>query len=287
MKNFLVTILTTALIAATVISSCDKNEDSGLAESNSKNVKFGSETAQSMDVYLPQGRTTSNTKVIVFIHGGSWSGGDKSDFDTDIPSIRSQLKDYAIFNINYRLANNGQNRYPAQMEDVQKAIEFITSKGDEYKIDPKKIALVGVSAGAHMALLYAYKFDPDKSIKAVVDLFGPTNLTTLYTDHPVPAASQPVLVNFLGATPTTNSAKYFEASPINFVTSQSPPTLILHGDADYIVPLSQSTTLRNALLAAGAKVEIHTYVGEGHGWFGSTLTDTYNRTISFVKANVQ
>lgn len=284
MMKYRVLLFSTALLVGSVFTSC--NKESGTAESVMKNVKFGSDAAQAMDIYLPAGRTSTNTKVIVFIHGGSWSGGDKADFDVNINAIRPQLTDYAIFNINYRLANI-QNQHPAQMEDVQSALDFISAKAAEYKVNANKIALVGASAGAHLALLHAYKNSRNGSIKAVVDLFGPTNLTTLYTNHPVPAASQPVLVNFLGTTPSANPSKYADASPVNFVSAQSPPTLILHGDADFIVPISQSSTLRVALLGVGAKVEMHSYIGEGHGWFGNTLTDTYNRTIAFVKANVQ
>ena len=281
MMKYRVLLFSTALLVGSVFTSC--NKESGTAESVMKNVKFGSDAAQAMDVYLPAGRTSTNTKVIVFIHGGSWSGGDKADFDVNINAIRPQLTDYAIFNINYRLANI-QNQHPAQMEDVQSALDFISAKAAEYKVNANKIALIGASAGAHLALLHAYKNSRNGSIKAVVDLFGPTNLTTLYTN---PAASQPVLVNFLGTTPSANPSKYADASPVNFVSAQSPPTLILHGDADFIVPISQSSTLRVALLGVGAKVEMHSYINEGHGWFGNTLTDTYNRTIAFVKANVQ
>ena len=284
MMKYHVLLFSTALLVGSVFTSC--NKESGTAESVMKNVKFGSDAAQAMDVYLPAGRTSTNTKVIVFIHGGSWSGGDKADFDVNINAIRPQLTDYAIFNINYRLANI-QNQHPAQMEDVQSALDFISAKAAEYKVNANKIALIGASAGAHLALLHAYKNSRNGSIKAVVDLFGPTNLTTLYTNHPVPAVSQPVLVNFLGTTPSANPSKYADASPVNFVSAQSPPTLILHGDADFIVPISQSSTLRVALLGVGAKVEMHSYINEGHGWFGNTLTDTYNRTIAFVKANVQ
>ncbi len=287
MKKYLVGLFAFAMLSSTVLTSCKKTEDAALGVLETKNLKYGTDAAQSIDVYLPKGRTTANTKVILFIHGGSWSGGDKADFDDNIAAIKNDLSDYAIFNMNYRLAGSGQNQYPVQMADIQSAINFINSKAGEYNINPKKIALVGASAGAHLALLYAYKFDPDRSVKAVVDLFGPTNLTTLYNNHPFPAVSQPVLVNFLGATPVTNAAKYFEASPINYVTAQSPPTLILHGDADAIVPIAQSATLRIVLLSAAVKVDMFTYVGEGHGWFGANMTDTYARTIAFVKANVK
>ncbi len=278
------------IIITLLFISCHK-PNSGLSneelpQKDMMNVSYGSNAAQIMDTYLPAGRDTVNTKVLFFIHGGSWSAGDKSDFDSAITSIRKGLTDYAIFNINYRLAANGLNRFRAQMEDIQSAINYIESNAGNYKINTSKAVLVGASAGAHLALLQAYKNNGNGKIKAVIDLFGPTDLTTLYNNHPVPAASQPVLVNFLGATPATNAALYQQASPINFVNVQTVPTLIFHGDADFIVPISQSTTLKTKLEAAGVKVSMTTYPAEGHGWYGASLADTIQKTVAFIKQNV-
>jgi len=275
----------TTLLCSSIMLSCKKAKEE--QQLDMKNESYGANAAQTLDIYLPENRDTINTKTIVFVHGGSWSSGDKSEFDSAIASIRPKLQDYAFFTINYRLANNGTNRFPAQMEDIQSAINFITSKASTYKINPNKIVMVGASAGAHLALLHAYKNNSDGRIKAVVDLFGPTDLVTLYNNHPIPAASQPILVNFLGATPVTNAELYRQASPINFVNTQTVPTIIFHGDADYIVPVSQSTALKNKLQAAGVKVEMNVYVGESHGWYGSNLLDTYAKTIAFIQQNVK
>jgi acetyl esterase/lipase len=282
-KGFILSVM-----FSTIISSCQKTPSSQeVQQKDMKNETYGTNSAQKIDVYLPAERDTINTKVILFIHGGSWSGGDKNEFDSAIAAIRTRLPDYAMFSMNYRLAGNAQNRFPSQMQDIDSAIDFITNNARTYKINPTKIALVGASAGAHLALLQAYKNNADGRIKAVVDLFGPTDLVSLYNDHPVPAASQPVLVNFLGATPATNPTLYRDASPINFVTTHTVPTLIFHGDADYIVPSAQSIALKNKLLAANVKVEMTLYNGESHGWYGSNLLDTYAKTIAFIQQNVK
>ncbi len=284
MKSFAVTLLFISMFS-TMTTSCKK--ETSLAQQDYMNVAYGTDAAQKMDVYLPPGRTATNTKVIVFVHGGSWNAGDKADFNEGIAAIRSSLNDYAIFNINYRLAANAATRFPAQLNDIKSAIDFITTKGSEYNVNTNKIILIGASAGANLALLHAYKNNNDGRIKAVIDLFGPTELVDMYNNHPFPQAAQPLLQNFLGGTPTTNAAAYVAASPINFVNGQSVPTQIFHGMLDAVVPIAQSTALKNRLQAANVKVEMVVYQNEGHGWYGTNLLDTYAKATAFIKQNVQ
>lgn len=288
--KFSVLLLFIGILSSTYIG-CRKGDgesvtkDTILTPLDLKKVSYGSDSAQNMDVYLPSGRDTSTTKVVIFIHGGSWSSGDKSEFNEAITAIRTQLPDYALFNINYRLANNNKNKFPAAIDDVQSAINFIVTKAGEYTVNANKICLIGASAGAHLALLYSYKNNSDKRVKAVIDLFGPTDLTDLYNNHPVPAASRPVLVNFFGTTPVGNKELYLSANPISFVTT-AVPTKIFHGTADIVVPIDQSNRLKTALQANNIKVEMTSYSGEGHGWYGANLLDTYAQAVKFIKENV-
>lgn len=286
--NFTVFSLSLIIFLSAGGTGCQKTENSqtNLAQLDMTNVSYGSDSANNIDVYLPAGRDTANTKVLLFIHGGSWSGGNKSEFANAIPALRPKLQDFAIFNMDYRLAHNDSTRFPAQITDLQAALNFIQSKAGEYKINANKIGLVGASAGAHLALLEAYKNNANGKIKAVVDLFGPADLTDLYNNHPIPAQARPVIVNFLGATPATNPNIYLQASPVNFVNAQSVPTKIFHGTDDIVVPLAQSTALKAKLEANKVKVDMTIYSGEGHGWQGNNLLDTYQKTIDFIKENV-
>jgi acetyl esterase/lipase len=285
--NFSAVTILCGLFFSASFAACNKDQDTKeVVQTDIKNVSYGSDTAQRMDVYLPAGRSTDSTNVILFIHGGSWSGGDKSEFDEAILAIRNQLPGFAMFNMNYRLVRPGANRFPTQMDDIKSALAFINSKSEDYKINTGKIVLVGASAGAHLALLQAYRYNTDGKIKAVIDLFGPTDLKDLYNNHPVPAASQAVLVGLLGATPVTNPGIYTEASPINYVTRTTIPTKIFHGSDDIVVPISQSNALKAKLEANNVKVDMTTYVREGHGWYGVSLLDTYAKTIKFIKENV-
>jgi len=278
------------IAVASLGSSCKKNNDDNPQSTDTvmKDVPYASiSSLQKMDVYLPATRNTTDTKIIVFIHGGGWNAGDKTDFDEAINTMWPSLKEYAIFNINYRLADGGANANPAQINDVTAAIDFITAKADEYKINTNAIGLVGASAGAHLALLKAYKLNTNNKIKAVIDLFGPTDLTWMYNNHPLPMYAQPQIANFIGGTPATKPAAYAEASPLNYVSATSPATQIFHGTADPVVPISESQRLNTKLQTFGVTHEYITYAGEQHGWAGANLTDTYTKAGAFVKLYVK
>ena len=290
--NFAAISFLIGLFFSSAITSCNKGnksnetKDTAVVKLDMKNVAYGSDSAQKLDVYLPANRDEANTKVILFIHGGSWIGGDKSEFNDAIASIHPKLAGYAIFNMNYRLVNNSANGLPDQMSDIKDALNFIESKAEEYKINANKICLVGASAGAHLALLHAYKNNSEGKIKAVVDLFGPTDLRDLYSNHPVPQQVRYVLTSLLGKSPAANATLYQQSSPINFVNTQTVPTCIFHGSNDMIVPISQSNMLKAKLLANNVKVEMTAYAAEGHGWYGKNLSDTYAKTVQFIKENV-
>ncbi|HAI85059.1 MAG TPA: esterase [Chitinophagaceae bacterium] len=268
-------------------SSCSKSTDNTsngeLPAQTLIDVAYGSDPLQKMDIYLPQGRTTANTKVAVLIHGGAWLAGDKADFNNDIPTLRAQLPDYAFFNINYRLATlQGANRWPTQLNDVNAAYQFLKNKFNEYQVNGDKTIVLGASAGAQLALMQAYQNNSDNKIKVVVDLFGPTDLTDLYNNPPDPQYPN-LLQIFMSGTPTSNTANYNSASPIRFVNNQVPPTIIFHGTNDNVVPIRQSDSLHARLQRANVITQYTRYNGEAHGWSGNNLVDTYNKSVAFIK----
>ena len=279
MRNYLF-----LLLIITFISSCKK--DDGTEQDMSVtmlNVSYGTNAQQKMDVYLPANRSTANTKVIIMIHGGGWNTGDKADFNEYVDSLNKREPSYAIFNINYRLANT-PDLFPAQEQDVKAAVEFIYNKRQEYKVSDKFV-LVGASAGAHLALLQGYKNATPVKPKAIINFFGPTDLVALYNNPPNPFV-QPTLLSVTGGTPTTNNTIYIQSSPINFVSSQSPPTMILQGGIDIVVSPSQSVSLDTKLFISGVTHQYVFYPTEGHGWVGTNLTDSFNKIQAFLAANV-
>ena len=259
--------------------------DQSLPEQNLADASYGTDAAQRMDIYLPAGRTTAATKAIIIVHGGAWISGDKTEMNQFIPVIKKELPDYAVFNINYRLgALPTTNPFPTQENDVKAAVDFIVNKSSDYKFNTGKVVLLGASAGGQLALLQAYKQTAPK-VKAVVSLFGPTDIPALYNFYPAGSVSQLALQLLLGGSPTGNAGLYQSSSPINFVTAQTPPTLLLHGTADDIVPVAQSTALKTKLETAGVYVKMVSYPNAGHGdWNDATFANAYSEIVSFLTA---
>jgi len=274
--------------SAVVFISCKKNDvnnNNSLPAQTITNISYGTDAAQKMDLYLPAGRTDDSTKLIVLVHGGAWTIGDKSDFSSYISTLQKRLPGYTIANINYRLATTTTNHFPTQENDMKSAIDFLVSKSSTYHYS-QKIVLLGASAGAHMALLQAYKY-PAPKILAVVDFFGPTDMTGLYNFYASNPADQLAFQILMNGTPTSNSSLYSQSSPINFVTSQSSPTIIFHGSIDDVVPVDQSTSLKNKLASVGVATEMTVYPNLGHDvWPAATMDDAFAKIETFIKANV-
>jgi acetyl esterase/lipase len=269
-----------------LFSSCQKEEGGNgeVVSVTMLNVPYGSNAQQKMDIYLPAGRSTTTTKVIIMIHGGGWSTGDKTDFNQYIDSLKKREPGYAIFNINYRLAN-APDLFPAQENDVKAAIEFIYNKRTEYPISDKFV-LLGASAGGHLALLQGYRHTAPVKVKAIIDFFGPTDLTDMFNNPANPLVPL-LLAGVTGGTPTTQSLIYQTSNPLNYINGQSSPTLIMHGGIDIVVSPSQSILLKNKLQTNSVVHQYIFYPTEGHGWVGANLTDSFNKIQAFLAANVQ
>lgn len=248
------------------------------------NVSYGTDSMQRMDVYLPANRSADSTNVLVLIHGGGWVYGDKSEFVNAIPVLQKKLPHYAIVNANYRLANQVTNHFPTQESDIQTALQRIVNASVEYGLS-KNIVLLGASAGAHLALLQAYKYNTPVVPKAVISFFGPTDMTAMYNGQSNAYYKMGMQV-LIGGTPVTKPDVFQQASPIYFAGKQNVPTLLLHGGRDGLVPVSQSKVLKEKLEAAHVQVELVVYPTEGHGWQGANLTDSYEHVVAFLEKQV-
>lgn len=188
--------------------------------------------------------------LVVIIHGGSWSGGDK----TQLPAMARRLASdgWAVASIDYRLAP--AHRYPAAVDDVRAAVDFLRGQSDELDIDADSIVLYGRSAGAHLALLAAYRWHAP-FVRGVVGLYAPSDLdwSWEHPTNPLVLDTPTTLGNFLGG-PRDASEElrrtYTEASPYTWVDAESPPTLLVHGGRDELVFARQSDRLGAKLAAA-------------------------------------
>ncbi len=247
------------------------------------NISYGPDDAQRLDAYLPKGRSVSATKSLILVHGGGWNSGSRSSFASYIDSFKRRMPEYAIFNVEYRLVNSS-TIFPAQENDIKAAVNFITAHANEYEINKDKLVMLGASAGAHLALLQSYKYT-SPHMAAVIDFFGPADLIAMY-NHPWHPMIPYLLQMITGTTPTANKGAYSNSSPVTFINSQSPPTLIFHGKEDHTVDTSQSELLYKKLQQAGVPSRLVWYDNAGHGWHGATLSNSFDIIEEFLKKYV-
>lgn len=186
--------------------------------------------------------------TVVTIYGGAWRQGSPDNDDTFSRYLAAQ--GYAVVAIDYRHAP--EHPFPAQIEDVRTAIATIRDRADEWQIDGDRLALLGRSAGGHLAMLAAYDDTGHlPPFRAVVNYYAPVNLTTGYTDlpSPDPLDIQAVLRDFLGGTPDELPELYDRASPSHYLRPGLPPSLLVYAGRDRLVQAKFGRTLRDRLHA--------------------------------------
>ena len=233
-----------------------------------------------LDVYFPD--LYDSAKVIIYIHGGSWTSGDKGEFPASLIEELVGKRKYILVSINYRLVKDGKNRFPAQIEDVSGAIKFLTAAGKKFHFNSKEFALIGGSAGAHLAMLYAYGYDENKQIKTVLDLWGPTDFTDPSVRTPNSDADR-VSNNFLGDTDPQAKISY-DASPFYRLTKESGvPTILFHGALDPLVPISQADKMYKKLVALNIPAKYEVYPNEKHGFSGAVRDDLFGKMVKWLE----
>ncbi|HVS51684.1 MAG TPA: alpha/beta hydrolase [Opitutaceae bacterium] len=273
MKNAFVLLL---LLAVTAVARAELKTD----------VEYGRAGGERLllDVNVPDG--AGPFPVAILVHGGGWSRGDKTGgVAGDSADIRpwfplfSEAK-FTWFSIDYRLAP--KNRWPACLEDVQTAIRWVKAHAAEFKGDPRRIVLVGHSAGGHLVCLAAAEADDTTRVQAVV---GFAAVTDHEQDLPVRgglSTSLQALLNRPKELTPESRALLREISPINHVTAAMPPTLLIHGDADKTVPLEQSRNFQAKLRALGVPCELIVRPGCPHSLVEAEKIDVSYRAPMFA-----
>jgi acetyl esterase/lipase len=243
------------------------------------NVSYGSDENQVFDIYLPENRTTS-TKILILIHGGSWVSGDKSDMSSVKAFISALHPNVGIVNMNYTLAGINNPPIPMQTEDISMVVDYL-SMNKSSLIVSDDIGFIGLSAGAHLSLLWSYAHDVNNQVDMVCSIVGPANFTDpAYYDN---VLYQPVFQLF-----GNPSIEFLEsASPYHRATTSSPPTLLFYGGMDPLVPTSQGVDMDAQLTTLGVPHEFHFYPEEGHGWEGENLLDTTSKISTYINTYIE
>jgi acetyl esterase/lipase len=218
-----------------------------------------------LDFYEPVTAEAGPHPLAIFIHGGSWSGGQRQDMAGFCE--KAARHGMAAATVSYRLAP--ADRWPAMLDDVKAAVRFFRERAGDYKIDPDRIGAAGASAGGHLALLLGAVDDelmaqpyPGRSsrVKAVVNVFGPTDLTKDYPEILSAILSQTVL-----GKPLRDAGDDIRLmSPVNWISAGDAPVFTIHGSADTLVPPKQAERLAEALAKAGIPHETVIVEGLGH-----------------------
>ena len=213
-----------------------------------------------MDVHIPPG--AGPHAAVILVHGGGWSAGSKqANFIQPLfgPLDESGL---AWFSIDYRLAP--KHPYPAAVRDVEESIRYIKAHAKEFRIDPKRLALMGESAGGHLVALVATRATPETKVAAVVPFYGAFDLEALLAPRKEVSKG---MTGFLGITDMSEKSRAVlrEASAATYVKKGLPPFLLIHGTKDEAVPYDQSVKFNAQLKAVGVKTEFYTVEDGIHG----------------------
>lgn len=269
----------------------------------------------SLDIYKPINKKFRKNPVVVFIHGGGWVAGRKeainmNRFHRAIKQLRE--KGYIVISPDYTLAEPEKSPFPGCIVDMLDVIDWIQDNADKYSFDLDRVGLFGESAGAHIAMMVGYS--NGKQFKEthqplqydyVVDVYGPSNLRELYRSETIDSLNSTVRElpeairervdlsrMIFGFDPATDTAKANQLmdlySPINYLSLNAPPTLIIQGDDDFLVPMKQSLDLRDRLVGMGLSHEFHLLSGVDHGFLAAEdeqMDSVQNWIAEFVIRN--
>lgn len=260
------------------------------------NIPYNIDTLKKhlLDIYLPAD-AKGKAPLVVFIHGGGWIGNDKyADMGYMTNTINAMLENgFAIASIDYRFAQNAV--FPAILQDCNKAVSFLYDNADKYSLDKNRIALMGFSAGGHLAslmgtsqnnkvenLYFTASYRPF-TYKAVVDFYGPTDLVLLPGNEDE-KSPEGILI---GAKPLERPDLAKAASPITYIDKNDPPFLIYHGEKDNIVSNKQSKLFSAWLKYYGVKNELTIVKDAPHFGKMYDVDEIKTKVIDFLKETLK
>lgn len=235
-----------------------------------------------LDLYLPE-TFDGKLPVIVSVHGGGWANGSKAGSQ----GIWLAGRGYAVASVGYHLS--GEAIFPAQIEDCKAAVRWLRANAEKYHLDAERFGAIGHSAGGHLVSMLGTtgptkEFDTgdhlefSSQVQAVCPLSGPTDFLQMDAhanpfsrfNHNSPNSPESRLI---GAPITENPDKVAKANPITYVSEKSPPFLIIHGEADPVVPPHQAQILHEALQKVKVESTLNIVKGAEHGVGGREIND--------------
>ncbi len=252
-----------------------------------KDMVYGVAEGESLklDLFLPTAPPGRARPAILFIHGGGWVGGDKSEFDGKAEEMAK--RGYVAVTANYRLAP--KHRFPAAVQDLQLAVRWMRSHADTYHLDPNRIGSMGASAGGHLASFLGVKdtwspadaaAGPPSRVNCVVDYYGRMDLT-------MKQGGTDFRPDYIGKSGADATDAYREASPVTYVDAHTVPFLIVQGARDPQVWPDQSQRMLAALDKAGIESSLLLLGGQGHGFGGAADRLAWETAKSFLDAHLR
>lgn len=275
------------LIFATVFANAAAPDHKDLAYDHD-------DKAQVLDVYLAKGKKPA--PVMVYIHGGGWRAGSKNRIPTFLAEANAEGW-LAIVAVEYRFTDVAP--HPAQVDDCARAIQFVRHHAKKWNLDTKRMGVTGGSAGGHLSAYVAVQDDEadpkskdpvarlSSRVSFAIPFAGPTDWSLLgKIKHGHPAYRQ-----LLGYEPGTaaekmSGKKKADVSPLTFVSKDDPPMLVVHGDADVIVPFEHAKVFVEALRAVSVPVELVVVKGGRHNVAGAGVPPTAKRATKFMRQHL-
>jgi acetyl esterase/lipase len=291
---FVQLIQTTSRMALLLLLACSVPATAAEPPRHLTDIPYASVDGRtlSLDLHLPGG--VVQPPLVVFLHGGAWSSGDKKSYPEFLLA-----QGFAVASVEFR--SSREARFPANVHDIKAAIRFLRAKQAEHGYRAARIALAGVSSGGHLAALVGTSDGAEElegqvgthlressAVQALISWYGASNLSTILAQSTEAGRGvrEPALKLLLGALPEEVPELATLASPIAHVDAGDPPAILLHGDQDRQMPVNQTLELEGAYRKAALPVEMVIVHGAGHGGDAFYAGDAGSRVIEFLRRNI-
>jgi acetyl esterase/lipase len=242
-----------------------------------------------LNLALPKNRSKPSPAVLC-VHGGGFRAGTREGYDKLCVTLAQY--GFVAATITYRLAPKFQ--FPAAVHDAKAAVRWLRANATKYNIDPKRIGVTGGSAGGHLAQFLGVtgnvpEFEGDQNpgfpstVSCVVNVYGPSDFTKSYGKS---VDAHEVLPLWLGGNLEHARIRHIQSSPLNWVTPDAAPTLLIHGTEDKYVAYEQAVWMRDRLNSCSVEVELLTLEGAGHGFKGADSEKAERALLTFLKSHL-